>query len=319
MKGSNISFESHSKVPLIGILVHSDINSKLKNKDYDGNYFLASSYVDWVALSGAIPVLIPSDMPLKKFELVLETIQGLVIPGGSSDLYDEEGAPRPPMEKILHTIKYCKNLFDEKKKKFVVFGICYGFQALVCSLLGSEDVLSQKIKDYYKAHPVVYEEDANSRFFCKLNPQLRKEVFSNPSVYYWHGYSLCEQDLQLDKFKIVKEEFNFLGYSKSGENHDGDDFLVLLESKKYPIYATQFHPEKTSFDRSELTNFVDRSESAINLMKELSDLVVDEIKENITSLNSIPDWIRPLMSISQEMRKDLVNDLDGIYIVKMGS
>ena len=82
--------------------------------------------------------------------------------------------------------------------------------------------------------------------------------------------SLYESDAGLKAFWDVT--------SQSRVPNNGTAFVATIEAKNYPIYATQFHPEKTS----ELwTNYdIDHSWESINLHKHFSKMFVGMSRAN---------------------------------------
>jgi gamma-glutamyl-gamma-aminobutyrate hydrolase PuuD len=73
--------------PVIGILTQPLsplFMKKFPNKDYKG--YVASSYVKWVELTGARAVVIPHFVDIKQIAELLTQIDGLVLPGGKTNL-----------------------------------------------------------------------------------------------------------------------------------------------------------------------------------------------------------------------------------------
>lgn len=62
-------------------------------------------------------------------------------------------------------------------------------------------------------------------------------------------------------------------------NHDlnGQEFISSIESNKYPVYATMFHPEKNGFEWK-ITKDIPHTAHAISVMQYFSNFFVNECK-----------------------------------------
>lgn len=61
--------------------------------------------------------------------------------------------------------------------------------------------------------------------------------------YYHHSHDVTPKTYH-DSEKLKK----FWKLSATSNNLKGDTFIAAVESRNYPIFGTQFHPEKTSFE-----------------------------------------------------------------------
>src|SRR3990167_2492345 len=146
--------------------------------------YVPASYVEWISQTGAIPVLIPHDIPKERLDKILENIQGVLITGGSSDLGESTGTPSPIMQTISHIIQHSKTLKTQQNRDFPVFGICMGFQSLFISF-SDPNVITGDMDDKYKDHTVetVPELWEQSKFFKILADDTRKFAFEEGKVY----------------------------------------------------------------------------------------------------------------------------------------
>lgn len=283
------------RIPLIGILMHYGSASLKEQFPSPGkNYlYLPASYVQWVSQAGAIALVIPNDLPASKFQALLDKIDGFLVPGGSSELYNEEGKESSFMRCVNMAIDHCKKKLDHEGVEFPLFGICHGFQSFAVAL-SDRQILTFEYQNYYQSHPVLIREEnfKSSRFFSKLNT----EIFSKNRVYYWHGFGVNPENLKLPKYDKLREEVNFLGTSRQGENHDQIELETLLEHKKYPIFATQFHPEKAQFERGDQIRFLDRSPEFIRFSFEMALNFVEIARSGMKHDRIDPEWIKPFFS-----------------------
>ena len=289
-----------SRAPLIGILMQpGDSDLKVQFPTPSEFYtYVPSSYVEWIAQTGAIPVLVPFDVPKERLDKILETVQGFLFPGGDSD-FNFPGTVEPTqfyltMKRIMD---YSIDRFNKTGKKFPVFGTCQGFQAMLIYFADMK-VLDGGMNDKRTDHPIVIDESEmqKSTFFSKISKQYRDYVFSHGFMYYSHNFGIYMDALATAPYNKLKDELLILGYSQLGQNHDGKKFLALAEHKKYPLYLVQFHPEKTQFERGQHYHFLDRSAPTMNFAIECANLFVDIAREDAKPYKSIPDWIKPHFS-----------------------
>jgi hypothetical protein len=127
-----------------------------------------------------------------------------------------------------------------------------------------------------------------SSFFGKLSvsKDMIKDVFERPIAYYYHSEGLGTQHY---KELGLSSQLKLLGSSKSDS---GKEFVAILESKKYPMYFVQFHPEKHQFEKRESYNPMDRSETTIKVMSSFIFKLVDLARKNAKTLDQIPTAIQ---------------------------
>ena len=72
---------------------------------------------------------------------------------------------------------------------------------------------------------------------------------------------------------------NFYNQLSLNNDREGVTFISSMEGKKYPVYGTQWHPEKPQFewDADEVTN---HTPDAITAMQYMSDFLVSEARKS---------------------------------------
>lgn len=285
-----------TRIPLIGILMqegHSGISGLLPGPS-ENYVYAAASYIDWVSHTGATPVLLPFDMPSKKMRKMLEKLNGVLLPGGGSELKYENQTSTAYQIVSEEILKYAEERFDKDNVIFPVFAICLGFESVMMRY-GGNAILTNGFKDSLIDHPVVINETAfqSSKFFAKLNQERLRKVFNNGYMYFSHDLGIRYDTLRMPEFQRIYKEVLMIGYSKTGVHHDGTQFVSTIEHKRYPIYAVQYHPEKMLFERQHPYGFMDRSSDSLSLSHDMAATFVDVARETAKHYTDIPDWMKP--------------------------
>jgi putative glutamine amidotransferase len=141
--------------PVIGITVDANFGREGEKTPagIGGNgtavFWLNKSYVDAVENAGGIPVLIPVVTSLKKAQLYLSIIDGLILSGGDFDidpaLYGEKPVPQLGTLKPGRTIMEMGLLKGALIIGLPTLGVCGGHQAINVAFGGSlwQDIPSQ--------------------------------------------------------------------------------------------------------------------------------------------------------------------------------
>ena len=158
--------------PIIGILTQPIIDKLLhkfiplsKNKSY-----VATSYVKFVQSAGARVVPIFDTYDKKNLTLIFNSINGLLLPGGGSNLKNS---------KYIKTLKRLMKLaikYNENGGYFPVFGICLGFEAMHVFFEKKHNFLSP-LDVENKSLPIKLDESyATSRMFFNLTKSLKNAL-----------------------------------------------------------------------------------------------------------------------------------------------
>lgn len=292
----SVAISLDTRTPLIGVLMQpgSDGFDHILPSPLQHYVYVANSYVEWISQTGAIAVLVPYDLPQSKFRAILNNLDGFLLPGGGTDLKDKEGKDTPYHAVARNVLRYSEEMLDVHGKTWPVFAICLGFEDAGMHYLGNA-ALTDGMNDITKEHPVIVEEDAfkESKFFSKLDQKILRTTFEKGSVYYAHDLGFDYTTLAKPEFSKVKEDLLILGHSFSDTNLK---FVAFFEHKKYPVYATMFHPEKVLFERGEIYRFLDRSTEALDFSADVAESFVELARANSREYSSFPTWLKPFFS-----------------------
>lgn len=281
-----------ARIPVIAVMSQpaTTYNSRFPGATNNWSQ-VVGSYVDWVQQTGAEAALIPYDMPWHILTQVLSQTQGMVLPGGAAELVDEHkgNAVTNYQLRIHEILKWVENQ-NNNGNYYPVWGTCLGMEELMIHFgKNNGKVLQGGFNDNGKYHPVdLKPEFWKSKFFGNLNVSKKdlKAVFGNPIAYYYHSEGV---DVAHFKKMAGMEDVRLLATSK---NEAKREFTAILESKKYPFYFTQFHPEKHQFEKRDSYKPMDRSERTIKVMTSFVFKLVELARPHSVTFEKIPQSVQ---------------------------
>jgi len=221
--------------PIIGILTQL-------NETDNSHEFIAGSYVKFVEAAGARAVPIRCTASKKELTTLFHSINGVLIPGGGANL--------SLGHHFYDTAKVMFDLAIESNRNgtvFPIWGICLGFEAL--SILGAGDnttvlTASGGFDSIDYPTTVTLTQKVEKSELLKFMPNKTLDAMqTQKTTYNWHEFGVTK-DVFLGNKKLSRF-FDILGTSV---DKNGKQFIAMLEARNLPIYATQFHPEKSLFE-----------------------------------------------------------------------
>ena len=118
----------------------------------------------------------------------------------------------------------------------------------------------------------------NSRLYASLPDKTLKDAETKKITIQNHSDGVLPD--AYSKFAELADAFEILGtaFDKKGQR-----FVTTVEHKNYPIYAVQFHPEKTSYVWNPEIDAPHVSE-ARDLLQHYANFIVDESRQNSHSM-----------------------------------
>eukprot|EP00271_Cylindrocystis_brebissonii_P007129 TRINITY_DN20296_c0_g1_i1.p1 TRINITY_DN20296_c0_g1~~TRINITY_DN20296_c0_g1_i1.p1 ORF type:complete len:363 (+),score=37.14 TRINITY_DN20296_c0_g1_i1:143-1231(+) len=236
--------------PIIGILsqpgdgdggeaIHKN-DGKLHSMAVGNFSYIAASYVKWAEMGGArvIPILYnePEDIIRQKFHAV----NGLIFPGGGTELVDNQ---------FYRTSKLIWKMILEANDAgdyFPVQATCLGMELV--SILASEDMNILE-SDAFDSH----DQPSSLKFvgnwakdrymFGWMTQDLLRKVQETNITMENHG-----DGTTVERFRSNQKLCDFFTILTTSEDRQGKVYVSTIEAVDYPIYGTQWHPEKNCFE-----------------------------------------------------------------------
>jgi len=223
-----------------------------------------AAYVKYMEAQGArvVPIIYGEswETTLDK----LEKVDGVLFPGGGGD-YIEVG------KKILEYVK-AKN---DAGHFYPLWGTCLGYERLVQYTADVGDAALTLIGLDKASVPLKFTKNPLlTRMFRPFG--LKAYEFERlPLTYNSHDWAVDPKLFKTDK--ALSEFWDVTSISTVPNN--GTEFVASIEAKHYPIYGTQFHPEKPSELWTDGYN-VNHSWESIQLQETFSKEFVGMAREN---------------------------------------
>lgn len=211
-------------MPVVGILSQP---WKTTNKSY-----IFGSYVKWLEAAGARTVPLLFDWPAGTMEGVLSQISGILFPGG--------GAPIDPSSKFgsssFQIFKYAL------ANRIPIWATCLGFEQVMTYSALLRNTTSPRISVDAEnlLLPLSLTPGSESAdLWSWLSSKSQEVLLRDPVTINMHQYAIAADDKEVPAFWRVLA---------TGTDRNLVEFVSLAEALDYPIFTSQFHPEKNLFE-----------------------------------------------------------------------
>lgn len=229
-----------------------------------------SYYVKWIEAAGAQVVPVPYNLTESQVEELFMKLNGILFTGGGLSLTLNASYVRTA--KAFYTLAT-----SNSSDYFPVWGTCMGFQLLNILTAWNDSVLCEYCFHGVENTPLALNftrAAEGSRFFGSL-----------PSnILYILGHYNVTQNFHHDGVTPVtflenKNLHQF--YNMLSTNHDsnGKEFVSTIEAFEWPVYGTQWHPERPQFEWTPQDN-INHTSSAILAMQYVADFFVNEARKS---------------------------------------
>ncbi|XP_041065410.1 gamma-glutamyl hydrolase isoform X1 [Carcharodon carcharias] len=259
--------------PIIGILAQETFDAGLLRY---GKTYIAAPYVKYLESAGCRVVPVRLNLTNDEYEKIFYSINGIIFPGGSSDL------------KTSAFAKAAKKFYELALKAFdagdyfPIWGTCLGLQ-LLSVLTAGKNLLTNTDSENIALALNLTNAAASSKMFQKFPPDVYQALCNEPLTGNFHSFSISVkaflEDEKLSKF-----------YSILSTNNDrkGVEFVSTMEGILYPFYGVQWHPEVNRFQWQRNLAFP-HSPNAVKVSYFLSDFFVNEARKNFHHFKSLAE------------------------------
>ena len=251
----------------------STIDPEVKAELEAYRYLIPVSYVTWIEQAGgrALPILL--NQPPEYYWQIFAKTNGILFPGGNQgidpdDIYTDEG-------EILWKLAKQAN---DRGDYYPIWGTCLGFEELSVLETGNGDVISLDVKATNLALPLRLTPGAiNSRLFRSFPADLIRALRSQAITFNSHDHGLLVSEYESNS--QVHDFFEMLSYNATPS---GQLFVSTMESRDYPFYGTQWHPEKNNFEWSQNADYsnIPHSLTAIAASQATAQFFVNEARKS---------------------------------------
>jgi gamma-glutamyl hydrolase len=255
------SVAAAARGPIIGIVSHPIA----KHGEY-----ISASYVKWVEMGGGRVVPIPYNAPKEYIESLVPQLNGMLFMGGAADVND---AHRLIVDIVLQ--------LNDKGIYFPLWATCLGFEWLVQITAQDLTALESGFDSENITLPLNFTTLApESKLFKTMDKQTYGWLANKPITMNNHHQGITPSHFA--KFDKLTQFYDILS---TNVDRKGREFVSAFEAKKYPIYAVQFHPEKSSFEMGENADgspyeVVDHSYEAIFASQFFANFFINEARKN---------------------------------------
>lgn len=212
--------------PIIGIL------SQPGEPAPKGMSYIAASYIKWVEAAGARVIPIYYDDSPEDVRHIFSIVNGVLIPGG--------GATLSPGHMFYDTASLLVDLAIEANDNgdyFPVHGTCLGMETLTVIISQNYTILENYDAEDAAATLLYTDNAEGSHFFKSLPPDVVHDLQQQPIAMENHG-----KGLSVSAYTDNPKLSSFFDVLSLSIDKSGKPYVSTLESKKYPITATQWHP-----------------------------------------------------------------------------
>ena len=264
--------DCYNEWPIIGLFSQPSYDD---NAECEGKcLYIAASYVKYLEAAGARVVPINFYNTDEEMESILSKVNGIFFPGGGAEI------PKA----ALKSFDYIKNANDNGDF-MPLWGTCMGFQWLLECASGDTKILDPsdgtQMDAYNYSIPLdMTDNAATSRLFTSIPESLFTIAATENVTMNNHHYGIWT-----DHFKETESLYSFFNLLSTNKDRAGNEFVSTIEAFKYPIYGTQWHPEKNNFEWQKSPDgtpkeAINHSPQAVMLSQYTAEFFVQEARKN---------------------------------------
>ena len=279
--------------PIIGIL---SLEASDEHFPISSNYttYIASSYVDFVEMGGAQVVPIKLTDTRQEITDIVSQTNGVLFTGGGSEMWKDQSTAIFSKYAEIGCMIFEQVLdINDNGHYLPLWGTCLGHELIQLCVRRANDTLSDFDGEPYYSHRLTLTQNAvSSRFFTSLDADWSNTTITTltttESMVFAHSYGVS-----LETYAKSAELRNFYNVLATSYDHDNNTFVAIIEAIDYPIYSTQFHPEKNPFEWRDSLPIPHTSE-AISVSTYLANFFIFEARKNAQTFGT-PSQLKPYL------------------------
>ena len=185
-------------------------------------------YVDWFEQRGIRVLPIPFDT--KEHEVYFQMVNGLFLPGTDRG-FDVQN------ETFMNSLRIFYELSTRKGEYFPIWGTCFGMERLIELIGGSRSWKSFPAEGLFPIR--ISRDTTRSKMIQSFPSPYLDYLEQQKSTLQYHEYGISVEEIKINP--LLRRFFSVLATSL---DESGKEYVAAIESKHYPIYAVQFHPEQ---------------------------------------------------------------------------
>jgi len=256
--------------PIFGII---SIPSDLAQYPADQWSYFPTSYAKFIESGGAQVIPIQYDLPRENLTALLNSVNGVLFPGGGSNFTDAEGNLTPIAETLKYVVEYVIQQNTEFDNYYPLWGTCLGFEVIAMIIAENFSILSKCEKCIDVSKNNFLNTNYTSKLFAGLPEDLQEKLSYANLSHFSEEYKL--DVTAFENSPPLMELLTPIAYTYDAA---GVKYISAYESPKIPIYATQFHQEGSTYGWGGKTT--NHGMDAVRLQQYLSNFLVSEALKN---------------------------------------
>ncbi|XP_069985038.1 gamma-glutamyl hydrolase [Penaeus vannamei] len=260
--------------PVIGIL-SQELGRSMRKALAEHNYtsYIAASYVKFFEGAGArvVPIMINQDDDY--YRNMINSINGLVFPGGSASITQRSGYGRAG--RLLYDLLLQK---AANGTILPLFATCLGFEMLMYLHANNTNPLTS-CKAQNRSDPL----------YLQTGWEL-SELLGEAPEHILQTLTTTNATSNFHKFCVTPETFRELGLDgdflmlSTSHDSDGIEYVANVEHRELPLFGFQWHPEKNLYEWS--FSSIPHTRDAIEAAQFMANLFVDKARRNNQTFGS---------------------------------
>eukprot|EP01027_Heterolobosea_sp_BB2_P024030 GEZU01036161.1.p2 GENE.GEZU01036161.1~~GEZU01036161.1.p2 ORF type:complete len:323 (+),score=115.49 GEZU01036161.1:34-1002(+) len=252
--------------PIIGIMTQPTSGDMAKF----GDAYIAASYVKYLESAGARVVPIPYNSTKEDLIYYFNSLNGILFPGGGADLVPSN--PFYTAEEFLFNLAVQANKAGDY---FPIWATCLGFESVNVIVSQDYSLLDCNLDSENLSLPLTWAPGyQNSRLFKNAPASVINTLTNEAATLNNHVCGVTPA-----AFNANKNLVSFFQVLSTNVDRNGVEFVSTIEAYDYPIYATQWHPEKNAFEWA-TDEAIDHSFEAIQMSQYVANFFVNEARKS---------------------------------------